>query len=203
MWHSVKEDQISGLKCLCVLSVSLTFCFSDNLCGLLFLLLSLHQIDNIIIIQSAIIVAERGTKQKRWWTWWSCRNSCRGGSRVGTIMSMSMPTENSCMSKSWLTNSWKLSGNKLLFMVPSVINSLRCTEHSQPNRILQVPLLFYHYFFSLCSNYEPCCLLYRQILMVSCFLPFWLLNQESFTHKVCTCSLSLIQFYKINLKSVF
>jgi len=46
MWHSVKEDKVYRLKCLCLLSVSRTFCFSDILCGLLFLILSLHQINN-------------------------------------------------------------------------------------------------------------------------------------------------------------
>lgn len=64
MWHSVKEDQVSRLKCLCLLSVSLTFSFSDNLCGLLFLILSLHQINNTIIIQSTIIVADRRKRER-------------------------------------------------------------------------------------------------------------------------------------------
>jgi len=162
MWHSVKEDQVSRLKCLCLLSVSLTFSFSDNLCGLLFLILSLHQINNIIIIQTTIIVTERQRRQKKkkWWTWWNCRNSCRGGSsRLGTTtMSMSTPTENSCMSKSWPMNSWKLWGNKLLSMPPFVTNSSRCTEHSQLSRILQVPLLSFTlshcYVLSFCNNYE-------------------------------------------------
>ena len=133
-----REDQVSHVLCLWLLSVSRTFLlchfhfFWQTFLTSLSLSLSLSlcvSLTNHSSIHSFIHL------RKRWWTWWNGRSKCRGGSSR-----MGVRTERWCMWRWWLMSSWKLSGNRLQFMPPFVSSLLRCTEHSLRSRILQVGL---------------------------------------------------------------
>lgn len=128
------------------------FCLYPVLFALPFWLFSLTNqfADSLIIISSHVNVYVIDKEAEGWW--WNGRNSCRGGT-----------TEKS---RSWLMSSWKLSGNKLQFMLLFPTNLFRCTLHSQLTTILQVFHSYFLFFFFLFLLLKFCLLMASWIIIM-------------------------------------